>query len=75
MKICVENAYSDGYESSQRHVIDDADVPRDIEDMWDLLWEYTGDGHGDHSGLDSCYTITIEAAADPVLVGLSREWC
>jgi len=46
---------------------------RDGEEMWDYLWEWTGDGHGEDPDLGWSYKITILEAADPKLVGLSHE--
>lgn len=72
MKIVVENSYSDGSESTIIHQVDDATIPGDEDAMWDELWCYTGDGSGEH--LDAIYEITILEAADPKLVGLTREY-
>ncbi len=89
MKIRVENAYSDGHESTLEYDIPDADVPafalatedekkwpicmEDGHAMWEFLWDWTGDGHGEDPDLGWFYKITILEAADPKLVGLSRE--
>lgn len=82
LTIRVENAYSDGHESTQEHAVTlttSADTqPTDdgLEAMWDLLWDYTGDGHGaDDPDLGWCYTITIIESDWPELVGLSYENC
>lgn len=73
MKIKVENTYSDGYESTSFHDVEEATLPLDDEDaLWDELWTYTGDGHGPN--LDAIYEVTILEAANPGLVGLSREF-
>lgn len=73
MKIKVENTYSDGHESTVFHDVDEATLPLDDEDaLWDELWTYTGDGHGQN--LDAIYEITILEAANPALVGLSHEF-
>ncbi|HPY25761.1 MAG TPA: hypothetical protein PLK19_15740 [Mycobacterium sp.] len=72
MKIKVENAYSDGYQSTVFHDVDDATLPADEEALWEELWTYTGDGHGQN--LDAIYEVTIIEAAVPTLVGLSREF-
>lgn len=74
LTIKVENAYSDGYESGQTHVVR---VPRfgAEEDLWDELYVYTGDGHGVGRDLDAYYVVTITAAPEcPELVGASNEW-
>ena len=47
MRIQVDNAYSDGHESRLFYDIDDSEVPdEDPEEMWDYLWQFSGDGHG-----------------------------
>ena len=79
MKIRVENTYSDGYESTNEYLIDDATVKvnceEDLEDfLHDLLYSYTGDGHGIDSDLGSYYTVTILESDRPELVGYTREW-
>ena len=87
MKIRVEYAYSDGHESTLDYDIPDADVPafvpatdaekdrgyEDGQEMWEYLYRYTGDGHGEDSSLGFSYTITILEAADRSIVGLSHE--
>lgn len=72
MRIKVDNAYSDGSESTVFHDVDDATIPADEEAMWEELWTYTGDGHGQN--LDAVYEVTILDAANPALVGLSYEF-
>jgi hypothetical protein len=72
MKISCENTYSDGRESTVIHEVDDATIPADLDDMWDELWCYTGDGTGE--SLDAIYEITIVESADPKLVGLTRQY-
>lgn len=76
----IENAYSDEHTSTRevslpappRHAV----YPEDVLDKWfeDVVYPETGDGHGIDSDLGSCYTATIIAAEDTLLVGLSREW-
>lgn len=87
MKIKVENAYSDGHESVIEYEVPTVDVdaallgreagdashPGGTDELWDLLWTYTGDGHGEDSDLGWSYEVTIIEADDPALVGLSRE--
>lgn len=81
LTIRVENAYEDGHESTQDHAVtlstSAATTIDDLDAMWDLLWEYTGDGHGaDDPDLGWCHTITITASPDwPELVGMSYENC
>ena len=73
MKIVVENAYSDGSESTLIYDVDEATIPADDEEaMWDELWTYTGDGSGE--SLDAIYEITIIEADNTKLVGLNREY-
>lgn len=74
LTIKVENAYSDGHESEQTHAVT-LDRFRGEEDLWDHLFEYTGDGHGIGRDLGSLYTVTVLACPEyPELVGLSNEW-
>jgi hypothetical protein len=74
LTIKVENAYSDGHTSEQIHQVDLGRFRGD-EALWDELWEYTGDGHGDSRDLCAIYTVTIlESPQFPPLVGLSNEW-
>lgn len=79
IKIRVENGYSDGHESEAEYT-----VPHDvvayalldgIDQLWDELWLYTGDGHGaDEPDLGWWHQITITEAPDwPELVGQSYE--
>lgn len=73
MKIRVENAYSDGHQSTAEYIIPDADVPpyvrfedapnkdelwgEDGEEMWDHLQQWTGDGHGENADLGWFYRV------------------
>lgn len=69
----IDNAYSDGYESSSLHELE---VPAgaELEEWWEeVVWPLTGDGHGAGVKLGTCYTATI-VAGDPELVGESQEW-
>lgn len=59
MKIKVENTYEDGYESTVEYEIDDATVPSDDDELQELFWEYTGDGHGIGHDLGMISEITI----------------
>lgn len=79
MRIQVDNTYSDGHESRLFYDIDDREVPEEPEEMWDHLWNYTGDGHGigrDQNGaeLGYCHEIKILDAVNPYVIGLTREW-
>lgn len=69
MKFSIENDYGD-HSSTSIGEVDDAEVPRDLDEMWECLWTYTGDG----SGGNAYYVVTILEAKNPALVGLSREW-
>lgn len=74
LTIKVENAYSDGHESEQTHEVE---IERFLgeEALWERLFDYTGDGHGDGRDVGSLYTVTVlECAELPELVGLSNEW-
>ena len=75
LTIKVENTYSDGHESEQTHAVE-LEQFRGEEDLWEQLFDYTGDGHGaDRPGLDSLYTVTVLACPEySELVGLSNEW-
>jgi len=72
MKIQVENTYADGHQSSQVHTIEEPSTA-DLEELWEELWEYTGDGSGEHQ--NAYYEVTILESANPKLVGLTNEWC
>lgn len=80
--ILVENAYSDGHESSFEREVPAPHGPADldpadylVESWWDrVTYDHTGDGHGIDSDLGSCYTVTIVRAKDESIVGASHEW-
>lgn len=72
MKIQIENTYSDNHSSVQIREVDDAVYTGDLDELWDELWTYTGDGTGE--ALDAFYEITILEADDTSLVGLTHEW-
>jgi hypothetical protein len=75
----VENAYSDGHESKHEVVVD---APSSLEPeavtAWfeDVVWQHTGDGHGEDSSLGSCYRATVKSAGRgcEALVGEWYEW-
>lgn len=74
LKIKVENAYSDGHEST---VVETVRVEPfdDIEELWEQLQDFTGDGHDVGGVLGYCHTITIvDAAENSALVGSCNEW-
>lgn len=74
LTVKMENAYSDGYQSEQTHQVQ-FDAVIDAEDLWEQLYEYTGDGHGVGRDLDAIYTASVLACPQrPELVGLSNEW-
>lgn len=70
----IENAYSDGHESTHDVVVEAPDG--DLDDWFDrVVYPHTGDGHGArYSSLGSCYTATIVAADNAALVGAECEW-
>lgn len=74
LKVELENAYSDGHESKTTEWVE---IPpfADVEEMWEHLQDFTGDGHGAGEDLGYCYTVTVlEAPGRAELVGLSNEW-
>lgn len=79
MKIKVENTYSDGHESTIEYIIDDAIVDDAIDDedldfFDELLYTFTGDGHGVDKDLGYYGTVTVIESIWPELVGYTREW-
>lgn len=70
----VENAYSDGHESEATETVDVAEFAG-IDELWDQLFEITGDGHDIEGQLGYCHTVTVSGCAErPELVGESNEW-
>lgn len=78
MRIRVENTYSDGHQSTLEYDINGGSVAYalldGIDTIWDLLWEYTGDGHDTNGDLGYCHEITIIACDWQPLVGQREEW-
>jgi hypothetical protein len=82
MRIKIENAYSDGHESTSiEEVAEFVYDPHDpeYEDREDALRGYlrqfTGDGHGiGRPKLGSYHEIVILDADDPALLGRSFDW-
>ena len=83
MKIVVGNFYSDGHTSTRRYTVPDIDLPSPLdpdsdahlEQLWDVLYAYTGDGHAaNNSDLGCLYEVQIREAADSRLVGLTHEY-
>jgi hypothetical protein len=72
MRIRVENGYSDGHESTMEYEVSEISG-EDIDALWERLWDYTGDGHGEDSSLGWYYKITILDAALMHLIGQSYE--
>lgn len=75
----IENAYSDGHESEREVEIEGPAefYANDLEEWFmEVVYEHTGDGHGDgsHGKLGSCYVATILKADDLALVGKNFEW-
>jgi hypothetical protein len=69
----IENAYSDGHESEREVLI--AAPTGDVQTWFEeVVYEYTGDGHGIGFDGGSCYIATVIAADDPALLGQSYEW-
>lgn len=74
LTIKVENTYSDGHESEQVEKVQ-VEPFEGLEELWEQLREYTGDGHGIGRDVDALYTVTVlESPERPGLVGLSNEW-
>lgn len=82
MRILVENHYEDGHESKAKIDVDDVQEPTDLdpdgaamEDLWDDLHDYEGDGHGigENRNLGFWCKVTILAADNPGLVGQCKE--
>jgi hypothetical protein len=74
MRIKVVSAYSDGHESERTETVQ-VEQFADLDEMWEQLDEFTGDGHGVDSSLGYCYEVTVlESPQRPELVGLSNEW-
>jgi hypothetical protein len=75
MKIKVESAYEDGYESTRIIDVDDPGLEAG-EELEEYLSDWNGDGHGEENPrLGYCYTITILEADNPALVRHEMEWC
>jgi hypothetical protein len=74
LTIKVENAYSDGHTSKQVKTVE-VEPFEELEQLWEQLEEFTGDGHGIGSDLGYCFEISIvDAPGLPELVGLGNEW-
>ena len=74
LTIKVENAYSDGHESERVEAVAVAQFD-DVEELWEQLAQFCGDGHGIGNDLGYCHTVTVLDAPDrPGLIGLSNEW-
>lgn len=74
LTIRVENAYSDGHTSKRVETVE-VEPFEDLEQLWEQLEEFTGDGHGIGNDLGYCYEITIvEASGRNDLVGKNNEW-
>lgn len=70
----LENAYSDGRCSTSVETVE-VEAVDDVEELWEHLEEFTGDGHGIGNDLGYCYTITVlDAPGHADLVGLTNEW-
>lgn len=74
LTIKVENAYSDGHQSEHVETIQLTPFG-ELEELWDQLEQFTGDGHGIGHNVGYCHTVTVVGSLDrPELVGLSNEW-
>ncbi|MEW2484523.1 hypothetical protein AB0876_33530 [Mycobacterium sp. NPDC049093] len=74
LTIRVESAYSDGHTSKRVETVE-VEPFEDLEQLWEQLEEFTGDGHGIGNDLGYCHEITIvDAPARPDLVGKLNEW-
>ena len=70
----LENAYSDGHCSTSVETVEVEPVAN-VEELWERLQEFTGDGHGIGNDLGYCYTITVlEAPGHDRFVGMTNEW-
>jgi hypothetical protein len=83
MKIKVANYYSDGHHSTMQYTVPDIDLPspldvdngEHLDQLWDVLYGYTGDGHAaDNAALGCLYEVEILDATDPRLIGLINEY-
>lgn len=87
VKVHITNDYSDGHHSESTVDVQAPESAADLDDdndeydgenwWWGIVYEHTGDGHGngDFGKLGSCYTATIIEASDPELVNREYEWC
>ncbi|OMC37690.1 hypothetical protein A5742_08630 [Mycolicibacterium fortuitum] len=74
LTIRVENAYSDGHTSKRVETVE-VEPFEDLEQLWEQLEEFTGDGHGIGNDLGYCFEITIvDAPGRCELVGEFNEW-
>lgn len=74
LTIRVESAYSDGHTSKQVKTVE-VEPFEDLEQLWEQLEEFTGDGHGVGNDLGYCYEITIvDAPGGSELIGKCNEW-
>lgn len=72
--IKVQSAYGDGHESERVETVKLSPF-NELDELWEQLEQFTGDGHGSGSDVGYCYTVTVLSAPDhPELVGLSNEW-
>lgn len=74
----LDNAYSDGHESSTTKSVpapEDLDDPDEVQDWWDTtVFNLTGDGHGaENPDLGSFYTATV-IKGPAQLLGKTYEW-
>lgn len=69
----IDNAYSDGHESSHEVLVD---PPEGTLEEWfeDVVWPHTGDGHGTDNDLGTCFVATIIACDVEAHLGEQYEW-
>lgn len=67
MRIRIENAYSDGYESMQVRKV--PEFVGTVPELPDYLYQFTGDGHGIGRDVESVHTVTVLESDMPDLVG------
>lgn len=69
----IENYYPDGHESTFLLEVP-GPTSADVEEWWwEVVFPYTGDGHG-IGGMDAVYVATVTDADAGDLVGQTREW-
>jgi len=71
----IEDAYSDGHTATHTHVVDAPEQGVELAYWWDnVVWEYTGDGHGKDKDLGYYGEGTIIESDVPGIVGEMWAW-